>query len=345
VSKRGTNSRGQSLVELALIAPLMLILFGAAVDFGRLFYSQITIADSAREGALWATQHPGSWNKRCDPTDPAPPDATHPNQVVCHAQDETTGGFVTVAATDVVMTPACNPGPCPVAGGPVTVTVHGTFKLIIGGVTFGLASAASGQVEQVPVPAPPVAGPQTITFGSLADQAMGTPPLTVTATASSGLAVTFSTSTTTPLVCTSGGTNGATITILAVGTCTVQADQAGNAQYQPAPPVQQSFTVRPLVCTPPVAHFTVNPTTGHAANNGGQQGTLFTFNSNTTTNMTDPACNPTWSWNFGDSRGTSSVANPSYTFTSTSKNTTRRVTLVASNLGGQSSTFLDIVVQ
>ena len=44
-------------------------------------------------------------------------------------------------------------------------------------------------------------------------------------------------------VCTSGGMNGATITLLATGPCTVQADQAGNGSYNPAPSVQQSFTV------------------------------------------------------------------------------------------------------
>jgi len=47
----------------------------------------------------------------------------------------------------------------------------------------------------------------------------------------------------TPAVCTSGGLQGATITLVAVGTCTVQADQAGNATFNPAPSVPQSFTV------------------------------------------------------------------------------------------------------
>ena len=98
------------------------------------------------------------------------------------------------------------------------------------------------------------------------------------------------------------------------------------------------------MCNAPVAQFTVNPTSGNAANNGGNGGTLFTFNSNGTTNMTLSACSPTWSWNFGDSTGTSSVANPTYTYTVASKRTTRRVTLVASNFGGQNSTFRDIVL-
>ena len=84
---------------------------------------------------------------------------------------------------------------------------------------------------------------QAITFGTLADKTYGEAPFSVTATASSGLTVTFST--TTPSVCTSGGTNGATITIVATGTCTVKADQAGNRTHNAAPSVSQSFTISP----------------------------------------------------------------------------------------------------
>ena len=82
---------------------------------------------------------------------------------------------------------------------------------------------------------------QTITFGTLANKTLLQSPVTVSATASSRLPVTFSV--TTPAVCSSGGTNGATIALLAAGTCTVRADQAGNASYNPAPSVSRSFVV------------------------------------------------------------------------------------------------------
>ena len=86
--------------------------------------------------------------------------------------------------------------------------------------------------------APPVAQAQTITFGALANQPYGASPFTVSATASSGLTVSFAS--TTPSVCT---VSGATVTLLAVGACTIQATQAGNGSYLAAPPVNQSFTV------------------------------------------------------------------------------------------------------
>ena len=82
---------------------------------------------------------------------------------------------------------------------------------------------------------------QTITFSTPANKTLLQSPATVTASASSHLPVTFSV--TTPAVCSSGGVNGATIALLAAGTCTVQADQAGNASYNPAPSVSRSFTV------------------------------------------------------------------------------------------------------
>ena len=79
---------------------------------------------------------------------------------------------------------------------------------------------------------------QTITFGALTNQAFGTAPFTVSATASSGLAVSFAS--TTPSICTLAS---ATVTLLAVGTCAVEASQAGNSTDAAATPVDQSFTV------------------------------------------------------------------------------------------------------
>ena len=65
---------------------------------------------------------------------------------------------------------------------------------------------------------------------------------TVSATGGgSGNPVTFSIDAGSASVCSAGGTNGSTITILATGACTVLADQAGDAFYSAAP--QQSLIV------------------------------------------------------------------------------------------------------
>ena len=67
------------MLELAIILPAALIILGGAIDLGRLFYAKITIADSAREGALWAAQHPNSWMQGCDASQPV--SGSNPNQV------------------------------------------------------------------------------------------------------------------------------------------------------------------------------------------------------------------------------------------------------------------------
>ena len=79
---------------------------------------------------------------------------------------------------------------------------------------------------------------QTITFPALSGRAYGVPPFTVSATASSGLPVSFA-SLTLP-VCT---TSGNTVTIVAAGTCTIRASQAGNPKYSAAANVDQSLQV------------------------------------------------------------------------------------------------------
>jgi hypothetical protein len=79
---------------------------------------------------------------------------------------------------------------------------------------------------------------QTVTFGALADQILSVPPFTINAVASSGLAVSLTSMTT--AVC---AVSGSTVTLVAAGTCSITASQAGNSNYAAATPLTQSFTV------------------------------------------------------------------------------------------------------
>lgn len=77
---------------------------------------------------------------------------------------------------------------------------------------------------------------QTIDFAPLADRPLSASPFTVTATASSGLVVTFS----------SGGacTNAAaSVTLTGPGSCTIAANQPGDGAFAAATPVSRTFTV------------------------------------------------------------------------------------------------------
>jgi hypothetical protein len=87
---------------------------------------------------------------------------------------------------------------------------------------------------------------QTITFAPLPDRAITSPPFTVAATASSGLAVTFTASG----PCTASGADGSTISLTGLGTCQVTAHQAGNDTYSAAPDVTQAFRVNTVLYLP-----------------------------------------------------------------------------------------------
>jgi hypothetical protein len=81
---------------------------------------------------------------------------------------------------------------------------------------------------------------QTIKFGPLPDLRLADSPTSVSATATSGLAVSISS--TTPSVCT---ISGSSVTLVSTGTCTLHATQGGNGDWNAAPAVDQSFAVQP----------------------------------------------------------------------------------------------------
>jgi hypothetical protein len=117
---------------------------------------------------------------------------------------------------------------------------------------------------------------QTITFNNPGSQNFGTTP-TLSATASSGLSVAFTSATTS--VCT---VSGNTLTFLTTGNCTINADQAGDGTYNAATQVQRTFTVAAVV---PGAPTSVSATAGSGsasvtftapASNGGAGITTYT---------------------------------------------------------------------
>jgi hypothetical protein len=77
---------------------------------------------------------------------------------------------------------------------------------------------------------------QTITFGALANKTLGAADFPVSATASSGLPVSFAASG----YCTVSAT---TVHLTDVGPCTLTASQAGDANFNAAATVSQSFAI------------------------------------------------------------------------------------------------------
>jgi hypothetical protein len=84
--------------------------------------------------------------------------------------------------------------------------------------------------------------PQSIAFGELSGKTFGDPDFTVSATASSGLPVSFAASG----KCT---VSDATVHLTGAGSCTITAQQGGNTNYRPAEPVSRSFAIGKATAT------------------------------------------------------------------------------------------------
>ncbi len=124
-------------------------------------------------------------------------------------------------------------GPATVSGS--TVTLTGAGMVTIQASQAGNASyAAAIPVSQSFTVAQ---ASQTIAFPAIPNHTVGDAPFMLAATASSGLAVSYS------VVSGPATISGSTVTVTGAGTVTIQASQAGNANYSAATPVSQSFTV------------------------------------------------------------------------------------------------------
>jgi hypothetical protein len=141
---RARGIRGQSLVELALVLPVLLLLVMAAVDLGRIFFARIAVANAAREGAYEASYR-GTYvsNASCSDT----------NSVMCAILNEAQSSL-SIAPTDVTW--SCNnAGGCAPGGfgDRVTIKVTGHFELLtpilaafFGGTNIAFSSSASADI-------------------------------------------------------------------------------------------------------------------------------------------------------------------------------------------------------
>ena len=116
---------------------------------------------------------------------------------------------------------------------------------------------------------------QAIAFGVLAGKQVGNIPFNLTATANSGLPVSFSSSVTSVAT-----VSGSTVTIIGVGSTTITASQGGDATYLPASIVPQTLMVSaapsiPSISTPPLGQsFTLGSAVALSVSAGGT-GPLF----------------------------------------------------------------------
>lgn len=138
----------------------------------------------------------------------------------------------------------------PAVGGPYTITFTAANG-VLPNATQTFTLTAAGQAGQ------------TISFANPGTQTFSSSPIALTASASSGLPITFSSQS--PFVCTVAGAN---VTMVSTGTCTIAANQGGNATYLAATTVTQSFGI---VATVPGA-----PTIGAVTAGNAQLNVAFT---------------------------------------------------------------------
>lgn len=175
----------------------------------------------------------------------------------------TSGLAVTLAST--------TPSVCTVNGTVLTLVAAGACTVSANQTGNASFAAAAAVLRTFTVAAaPPVGGTpaaQTITFASPGNLTMGTATPALGATSTSGLVVSLAA--TTPSVCT---VNGTVLTLVAAGSCSVSANQAGNASFAAAAQVLRTFTVAPAA--PVVVTSAMNGKALYAANScGGCHGT------------------------------------------------------------------------
>jgi Flp pilus assembly protein TadG len=180
------RTRGQALVEFALVLPVFLLFFAAVLDLGRIASAQIAVSNAAREGVFQAAKTPTDF----DSSQPCPADGKT-NVIYCRVTLESSGG-ATISPTDVTVN--CSPVDCSTGiGNTVTVAVTGHFRLFtpLMAVFFGgnqnvtFSGSATANRETLPVsglatPAPTAAPTATPTPTATLVGATPTPTATAT---------------------------------------------------------------------------------------------------------------------------------------------------------------------
>jgi Flp pilus assembly protein TadG len=131
-SPRPRGHHGQSLVEFALVVPLLTLLFLGAVDLTRAFYTYIGLQNATREAARVVIDFPYEYD----------------DTAACSAGNQEGLPYVTVScgAGTLTFSPAANTSanpPARVPGrAPVTVTATATFTPL----TFLMTAVTGGTI-------------------------------------------------------------------------------------------------------------------------------------------------------------------------------------------------------
>lgn len=127
IPKLETKSSGQSLVELTLVLPILILILAGTLDLGRLLESYVTLTNAAREGARLGAE---------TPTNPT----GIKNQVIAEANGS---GYTITTSMITILTPSGT-----TSGNPITVRINYnfqfvTFLMFAGAQTFPVQTSAT----------------------------------------------------------------------------------------------------------------------------------------------------------------------------------------------------------
>jgi hypothetical protein len=179
------RARGQSLVELSLVLPAVLLIVLVAIDFGRAFFGYVVLTNASRIGANYAASHPTAWGS---PGDAAAQDEYE--ELILRDTDVANCALVGGTPPDPTFTDSPMDTDLPDTnndvGDRVDVALSCTFKPLtpIVGAVVGSSMVMSansefavraGTVSGVPLPPPPTPGPTPVPTPTLDPGATPTP--------------------------------------------------------------------------------------------------------------------------------------------------------------------------
>lgn len=141
------NERGQSLIEFALLLPLMLLIITGLFDVARAVWQENTLAYAAREGTRYGIVHGSAGDPAADPEEPCDVVCTNIGNVVRQAAVGVQNITVTVVYPDYKGPTRCADRNCRVIvdasapfvplpsqyllGGAFQITLRGGSQLVI----------------------------------------------------------------------------------------------------------------------------------------------------------------------------------------------------------------------
>ena len=339
------------MVEFALILPVFMLFLLIAVDFGRLFFTNIQLSNAVREAASYGAMHPDAASK---PAMLARANLERNSQSQAGQQDVLTlANLETRCATPADVTIACEQAPgAGGAGNTLTVTLTAPFNFFTPFINnfFGnnLNISTSATVAVLNSAAGPGSGnPSSCAAPTVATFTVFINGLTVTLDPTGSLpeaglcAISgynydlgdgnFAAGGTVPTTYTYAGPGIYTIELEVTNqggskttTRTVTVPVGASPSASAAPSASASAAPSAPACTAPVANFQ------------GVQGNpnkKYTFTDLSSTPAGCPITN--WLWNFGDGSPLSNALNPIHTFPN--NNAVYSVTLTVTNSAGSSS--------